>query len=70
MGPEAALTGPIERGDIPTIERHLEALRTGPGGADAVYVAVGRQLVAIARQRGLPLEKAAAIEELLFPQAN
>lgn len=70
MGPEAALTGPIERGDFPTIERHLEALRTGPRGADAVYVAVGRQLVAIARQRGLPLEKAAAIAELLFPQAN
>ncbi len=70
MGPEAGLTGPIERGDSPTIERHIEALRTGPAGSDAVYKAVGRQLVSIARRRGLSLEKAAALEEMLFPQAS
>ncbi len=70
MGPEAALTGPIERGDIPTVESHLESLRAAPAGADAVYRALGRQLAAIARRRGLPAEQAARIEALLLPRTD
>ncbi len=30
MGPREALTGPAARGDLPTIDRHLQALRTDP----------------------------------------
>lgn len=30
MGPREALTGPAARGDLPTIDRHLQALRSDP----------------------------------------
>lgn len=70
MGPQEALTGPIERGDIPTVQSHLEALRSAPANADIVYRALGRQLTDIARRRGLPAEQASQIEALLFSQTN
>lgn len=70
MGPEAALTGPIKRGDIPTVESHLEALRAAPARADAVYRALGRQLAGIARRKGLPAKQASRIEALLRPRSS
>lgn len=70
MGPEAALTGPIERGDISTVESHLESLRAAPAHAEAVYRALGRQLAGIARRKGLPAEQAARIEALLRPRSS
>ena len=49
LGPHAALTGPIVRGDVGTVERHLAVL------ADAelasAYRALGRQAVALAGDR-------------------
>ncbi len=47
-GPEAALTGPIRRGDKATVERHLAALAGKPELA-ALYRALGRRALAIAR---------------------
>ncbi len=70
MGPEAALTGPIERGNIPTVERHLESLCAAPANADVVYRALSRQLVLIARRKGLSTEQASRIEALLLPRSN
>ncbi|TCP12592.1 putative short-subunit dehydrogenase-like oxidoreductase (DUF2520 family) [Crenobacter luteus] len=46
LGPEAALTGPIVRGDVGTVARHLAVL-TEPGDA-AAYRALGRLTVALA----------------------
>jgi predicted short-subunit dehydrogenase-like oxidoreductase (DUF2520 family) len=61
-GPAAALTGPIARGDVATVRRHLMALRH----ADAeLYRAVGRETVKLARRAGLSDDKATRIEELL-----
>lgn len=45
---EQALTGPIARGDVGTVRRHLEALRAQPD-LQALYQALGRELL------GLPL---------------
>ena len=47
-GTVCALTGPIERGDIATVEKHLNVLDTPQ---KAVYQALGRQVVRTARQK-------------------
>jgi predicted short-subunit dehydrogenase-like oxidoreductase (DUF2520 family) len=61
-GPVAALTGPVARGDVATVRRHLMAL----SHADAeLYRAAGRETLKLARQAGLSTEKAAKLEELL-----
>ena len=43
-----ALTGPIERGDIATVQKHLTVLNTEQ---KAVYQALGRQVIATARRK-------------------
>ncbi len=45
-GLEAALTGPLARGDLPTVARHLEALAREPS-LEALYAALGRELLAL-----------------------
>lgn len=64
-GPEAALTGPIVRGDTGTVAAHTQALASAPATAAALYRAVGRQLLELARKRGLPEARTSAIESLL-----
>ena len=46
-GTTAGLTGPIRRGDAPTIQRHLEALRGKPALVE-IYRALARRAVEIA----------------------
>lgn len=45
-GPEAALTGPIRRGDAATVAAHLEAIPEGP--VRALYKALGLRTVELA----------------------
>lgn len=52
LGPEAALTGPIVRGDLGTVRLHLDALRRADPAGIAVYVALARRAVALAASRG------------------
>lgn len=65
LGPAAALTGPIARGDADTVRGHLAALARAPAGVESLYRAAGRATLEIARQRGLAEAQAGAIEELL-----
>jgi predicted short-subunit dehydrogenase-like oxidoreductase (DUF2520 family) len=71
QGPVAALTGPIERGDVSTIAAHLSALThiTAPNGIPGpipmLYRAAGLQTLELARKKGLCAERAAATERLL-----
>jgi predicted short-subunit dehydrogenase-like oxidoreductase (DUF2520 family) len=51
LGLPAALTGPIERGDTPTVEAHLSALRNNPT-ALSVYAALGKATADVARSKG------------------
>jgi predicted short-subunit dehydrogenase-like oxidoreductase (DUF2520 family) len=51
-GPEAALTGPVERGDDRTVARHLEALRRTRPDLAAPYAVLGRLTLDLARSRG------------------
>lgn len=53
-GPELALTGPIRRGDVGTIRRHLAALEDSLPETRDLYTAAGLRTVAVARRAGLP----------------
>lgn len=60
-GTAGALTGPVARGDVATVRRHLAALRH----QDAeLYRAVGRETLRLAREAGLDEEKAERLLEL------
>ncbi|MCL5744638.1 MAG: DUF2520 domain-containing protein [Acidobacteria bacterium] len=65
LGPVAALTGPIERGDAGTVNAHLEALADVPETVRQLYKAAGLQALDIARRRGLEQSKVRRMEELL-----
>lgn len=66
LGPEQALTGPIARGDVRTVAKHLKALEALPQDIQDIYRVMGRQTVALARRRGsLDAEHADALLQLL-----
>jgi predicted short-subunit dehydrogenase-like oxidoreductase (DUF2520 family) len=60
--PAEALTGAIRRGDTATVRAHLAAL---PAQDRALYVVVGLEALALARQAGLEEEAAARVESVL-----
>jgi predicted short-subunit dehydrogenase-like oxidoreductase (DUF2520 family) len=53
-GVDGGLTGPIRRGDLATVQRHIEALSApdSPPELLAIYEVLGRQTLAIARRIG------------------
>jgi predicted short-subunit dehydrogenase-like oxidoreductase (DUF2520 family) len=59
LGAPGALSGPIARGDVATVEKHLKVL-SGVPGARAVYVALAR-----AALRDLPARNRAALDKML-----
>jgi predicted short-subunit dehydrogenase-like oxidoreductase (DUF2520 family) len=62
LGPVAALTGPIRRGDEATVRCHLAALAPAER---RLYCDLGLVTLALAREAGLPEPQAAAIERTL-----
>ncbi len=69
-GPAAALTGPIERGDLSTVRAHLDALAASPGAVRSFYSAAGLQTLEVARRRGLPPGRANDLERLLLAELS
>ena len=70
-GSIASLTGPIARGDIGTIEKHLLALQTTLPSMLAVYRELGNTTIEIAlRKKSLTVEKAEKIKSLLTKGAQ
>lgn len=65
IGPAAALTGPIARGDSETVRGHLAALKQAPPVVENLYRAVGLATLELARRQGLADVRAGAIRELL-----
>ena len=63
-GIENALTGPIQRGDIQTVKKHLIALKAIDPDFIYPYIDLGRVALRIARRSGLPAEKCQALEDL------
>jgi predicted short-subunit dehydrogenase-like oxidoreductase (DUF2520 family) len=62
LGIPAALTGPIARGDVDTVRMHLARLSEGDR---ALYSALGRETLAIARAAGLEPARADELARLL-----
>ncbi|MCZ2154111.1 MAG: DUF2520 domain-containing protein [Bryobacterales bacterium] len=63
--PESALTGPIRRGDIGTVFRHLDALEAAPAEIRNLYRAVGLCTVTLAHRAGLSDEAADRLRSAL-----
>jgi predicted short-subunit dehydrogenase-like oxidoreductase (DUF2520 family) len=55
-GPDAALTGPVVRGDAETVRRHVEALASDPQVL-AVYRDISLAAAELARRAGTPAER-------------
>lgn len=64
-GAEAALSGPVLRGDADTVAAHLSALRRQQPQALPAYAALQQRALQLAVARGLPKDKAAALQQLL-----
>ena len=62
LGPAASLTGAVRRGDVQTLQAHLDALS---GEDRTLYKTVGRAAVALAREAGLSAEAAARVDAIL-----
>jgi predicted short-subunit dehydrogenase-like oxidoreductase (DUF2520 family) len=63
-----ALTGPIMRGDIDTVRGHLEAMKARAPELLSLYRELGRQTVAVAREKNsITPQKAAEILTLMEP---
>ncbi len=65
LGPAAALTGPIARGDAGTVAAHLAAIRRAPAGAADLYHAAAMHLLTLARERRLSPEKLQSLARVL-----
>lgn len=60
-----ALTGPINRGDIATVLRHLQSLSTDMPEALSLYRELGQRTIGLAEKQGLPVEKNEQLTQLL-----
>jgi predicted short-subunit dehydrogenase-like oxidoreductase (DUF2520 family) len=67
LGPAAALTGPVLRGDVDVVRRHLQAIEAlSDRTLLDLYVALGRRTLDLAGRAGaLPAVQAGALEKLL-----
>ena len=66
IGIQAALTGPMTRGDVGTLRAHLAALEAHAPGVLELYVAAARREIDLARGRGaLAPETATTMTEVL-----
>ncbi|HEX5589835.1 MAG TPA: DUF2520 domain-containing protein [Candidatus Limnocylindrales bacterium] len=69
LGVARALTGPMTRGDVGTLERHLATLRAHAPGVLPLYVAAAEREIALAEGRGaLAPEAAVAMRRSLAPR--
>lgn len=64
LGPAAALTGPVRRGDTETVRRHWQALGSAPGELRELYRACSLHLIRLARKGGLSPPVARQLEEV------
>jgi predicted short-subunit dehydrogenase-like oxidoreductase (DUF2520 family) len=65
-GVVSGLTGPIRRGDVDTVERHLRALSIASQDLVELYRRLGVRIVAVARQaEGADIAKLDQVESLL-----
>jgi predicted short-subunit dehydrogenase-like oxidoreductase (DUF2520 family) len=64
LGLKNALTGPFARGDVRTVRRHLEALKSRPLHEE-IYRALGKQALGLVPGGKIPARKVRALKRLL-----
>jgi len=64
LGATQALTGPVMRGDLKSVARHLRALRPYPPCL-AAYRLLSREALRLAEKKGLPAPTVKALNQLL-----
>lgn len=64
LSPESALTGPIERGDVQTVEEHLRSLDRAPLTVGELYRSAARHTLELARRKN-PAKDYSSMERLL-----
>lgn len=65
VGLPAALTGPLARGDVDTVRRHLAVIDAQLPQLKTIYRELGRRALAMAREQGQAPERLAELERLL-----
>jgi len=71
VGAAKALTGPIARGDIETLQAHLKAIEQTAPGLRSSYTVMGRQALKLAQQNNtLNKEAFASIEKLFLAESK
>ena len=70
LGVARSLTGPLARGDLGTLEHHLEALRRHAPAALPLYLAAAEREIAIAETRGSLAPEVAAAMRLRLAAAG
>jgi len=65
LGPAAALTGPVRRGDLETVSLHWQALADAPPTVREIYRVCSLHLIALARLGGLPPERRRQMARML-----
>ncbi len=66
MGPEKALTGPIARGDVETVNKHLQSFDEARNNEAEIYKLLGRLTLALAQKGHLKdMKKIKALAEIL-----
>ncbi len=65
QGLPQALTGPLLRGDVSTVQRHLAALDESVPRVGALYRCLAHGTLPLAQQRGLPSDMAGALQDLI-----
>ncbi len=69
MGPAEALTGPISRGDVETVKRHLQSLDLMDGSLSSLYRALGQYTVELAARKGsISLETGEKLRRVLIEE--
>ena len=69
-GVEGALTGPVSRGDIETVNKHINILKKNKLGLTLMYAALGLQSISIAEKRGADPDKLEKIRNLFLSTAG
>ncbi len=64
LGPAAALTGPIRRGDVETVRRHWERLADASADLRELYRVCSLRLIGLARRSGLEPAAAQRLQDL------
>ena len=65
QGLPLALTGPLLRGDVSTVHRHLVALDEAAPRVGALYRCLAHGTLPLAQQRGLPADMAGALRDMI-----